>query len=98
VHPAASSRAAACVSTRCLTLQRTSLHTLTLQHTAQHCNTRQHLHTEQPVRAQQQLSELFKDKRVLQHRLAALEKSEQEALTSAERQRRLSDKVFFLVV
>jgi len=44
------------------------------------------------------LSELFKDKRVLQHRLAALEKSEQEALTSAERQRRLSDKVFFWVV
>ena len=47
---------------------------------------------EQPERSQQQLAELFKDKRALQHRLAALEKSEKEAQASCERQRRLSDK------
>lgn len=47
---------------------------------------------DQPERSQQQLTELFKHKRVLQHRLAALEKSEKEAQANCERQRRLSDK------
>ncbi len=47
---------------------------------------------EQPERVQQQLAALLKDKRALQHRLAALEKREQETKAACERQRRLGDK------
>ena len=47
---------------------------------------------EQPARNAQQLSDLFKDKRVLQRRVAALEKSEREALAACDRQRRQGDK------
>ena len=47
---------------------------------------------EQPERTQQQLAALIKDKRALQHRIAALEKREQETQAACERQRRLGDK------
>jgi chromosome segregation ATPase len=47
---------------------------------------------EQPERNVQQLSNLFKDKRVLQRRVAALEKSEREALAACDRHRRQGDK------